>query len=641
MTKEAFIGIVVFGIVAVIAGGVFLITPALTPDSIAHRTEADRYIARAERALASFSQGFAEVEAAEQQLAALGVPANVGEIDDLEAAINAGDLVGEASNIIRQMGGAVVSQNARVPADREDKWLELGYSPGLVSSWFVSMAAFGKSEQERKERIGAEVVPPSWADGGSPSASKIKALWQALVNERKKNAALLNEAESAAREALNVSPGDLRASRVLGMTLLQRARLAQRDAMIHAALASPMRRRAIELAGQVRELAEAEADYNDRRKLQDAIDQAQAEREEIAAQLAAATTERDRLAGELRDLQARVADALAEVRSTREALDALTLSGYEAERHGPFAAYVNSVKASSESWRQKSVTYQALLEGTVDGGETRLGVGPLERDLALAEKRLELLTVRLQEADADVEALKSLHGALDEASAKRRRQIDAVRSELQAVVDAEGRVSAEARALEEAAADKHVEAALRQFANARNAAVDWTRPGDETEVDPEISSKQQQDGWMEAMVHADQAVGLLLIMSVQLQRIADLNDRLPMVSAAADAGIREMQPGTIEEQINLARRAGLDAYERSQKHIEDAQRRDDQWYFETLTGSAQFAKYLLDPDDPASAETLEAAMQAFRDAVNGREDSRYAVPYLRVLETMQTAASAG
>lgn len=641
MTKESFIAVVAFGIILVIAAGVFFITPSLTPESIAQRHEADKHIARAERALAAFSQGFSELEAAERQLGALGMPANAGDIDDLESAINAGDLVGEATSTVQQLGRAVQSQSPRPPSGREEQWAALGYSPALVETWFTTMAGFGGSEKSRMERIGDPVAVPDWAQqaGGAPSAGKIKTLWQSLAADRKENQKLLDAAEAAAKEALAVSAGDLRAGRLLGMTHLQRARLAQRDALVTAALASPLRRRAIDVAGQVRELMESEADYVERRKLQDAIDLAVAERDEVSSQLDAAKAEQQRLDDELRDLNARVADALEEVRSARDALDALTQSGYVADQHGPFAAYVNSVKAASEVWREKSLAYQALAEGTMQGDEARLGVGPVERELALTEKRVEVLTARLGEAEADLEAVNTLRQSLDSAGDQRRRQINELRAELQSLIDEEDRLSAEARALEEAAADKHAEAALRQFAAARAAAAGWTQPPIEGEADPEITSKKSQDRWIEALIHADQAVATLQKMSVHLQRVADLKNRLPMVQAAADAGIREMQPGTVEEQIAAARRAGLDAVEKAFGHIETAQNRDNEWYYETLAGSALFGRYLLDPDDPQRAQTLEDAMQAFRDAINGRETSRFAAPYQRVLQSMQVAAS--
>lgn len=643
---------------------VILLTPALLPEAAKQQNEVGRLVTRGERLLHSYSAGFAVTQAVEGELAALDAPAHVGEVADLVHAIESGKLVEQIAATIRDLDRAVASATARPPQDRVEGLRQMGYPPLLVENWFSQAAALGRIEarflqEEYGDEWSQQLKPPTrdLGMGAVQQAEAIRAVWSELQALRNANAAVLDEAEAAARQALALLPGDIRANRLMGTVLSHKAMLKRREAALKAGLATAVRDAVIELAGRVSELVAVDEDYTKRRQLQGSIEQAVARRTELQGLLSEASAEHERLENELQSARTKLSAALAEVQDARAALDALTAEGYDRDRHGPFAAYVQSVEQASASWRLTAAAHQALLEGTITNSrlasaadplssplepvdpeqpmEVVTGLATIERELAIARDRHELLTTQLQRAEAQVTALQELSQALDAASVRRQEQASALRAELQARVDQEDRLSAEARRAEDDAIEKLAKPARRYFQGAGTGALAaMNAVGLEVGAADRVAADQREYyRSLHAAFIADEAMVLLLEGAVWLQRAEDLEARRDMLDRAQKAGIRELAPEAVEGSAADARQAGLASADEAIRRADAARSKDDQWFYVALTGTGHYQRWLL---DQANASDLEQAISLLQEAIGGREETRVAAPYVRVLAGLRT-----
>lgn len=634
--KDSFVGIVVAAVALVVFGGLYLVTPTLVSSDVSNAASAERSVAKAERLLDMYTANFATLDAVDVHLTSLDAPANIDAVEDLAAVLESDQLVKDVSTAIRQLGGAATSGNYRPPAGSVENLQQLGVPQRMVEAWFAAMGGFGQVDLARHENGLAPIETPGWvaAFGGSPNASQIKAFRQALVSARTRNNKLLDDALAAADAAIGEDPNNSRAQELRGMVFLNKAQLAQREAALKAGEAQPIRIEVLGLANLIDQLQQAEIDYLERRRLDDSIADAEQQQSEVQNQLAEALLLREGIAGELGALQTQVDLALNQLNQARNQLDALTDNGFDKARYGSFASYQSAVASASQNWRQKAVNYQVLSEGTVDeNGKALMGIAPRKRDLKLADEFIKQLTEQAAEAEDAVRAMHELKAQLDEVSRARLNELERRRSEIQALLDQESRLSAEARAAEEAVMERISPDAMRSFKMAQQAASSRSR---REGVSQDIAAKLQGDTWLNASMLAEQASASLQAASAAVQRIADLHSRRQMVEAIEQAGVGELTVAAIDTQIEEARAIAVEATDRALEDAQKAQRIDNEWFYEGLIGAIHMTAWLADPDQP---ERKATAIASFEDAINGREESVYAAPYRRVLDGLRAAGT--
>jgi hypothetical protein len=241
----------------------------------------------------------------------------------------------------------------------------------------------------------------------------------------------------------------------------------------------------------------------------------------------------------------------------------------------------------------------------------------------------------------DLQRLQALAGRLEATERDARTQMDDAKEAARAAYDGLNRINSEAFAIEESAL-AYFDKAARAAQQAASAGQEWTSSAGEraqrippAAQDRSAFKERQNDGWMAGYSRAKQADANLARAWIFLDRyraattlaatLSDFPESIRLGEADAEAESTKAAD---------ARDAGVEEIKQAMTALERAHRDADRhWAIVAQAAGANYLMALL-----GRAEYLPEAIQAYRTALQGREDAKFVEPLairLKQLEARQ------
>ena len=479
------------------------------------------------------------------------------------------------------------------------------------------------------------------------------------------NRALLDEALAVVDQALAVTAGDVsarshvEANRLKGVILYHQGLALWARAQLNRNEADGYRRSLMRILADVREVASTQSLVADS-DIDVKIDRLESKADKTQASLAEDRRALAKVKKKISDLESRLASADDRLNQARKAMDRLKAEGVVFEDPEGITAFQDKLYEQDRIHREAAREIHAIQHGAypnaqidqsgdylrgryVEGGSSsgltvEFGLTHFTHERTMLAARVERQQQAITDLLADVERLtqtRQRYQTAEQRTAARLTQAGREAADIHAELN---RVESEAFAVEEEALGL-LDRAARLAQQAGRSADDWIRDArDKTQnLSPEASqrsafSARTDDGWIGAYVAAEEADARLAKAWIYQGRFRNHSENAQILASLTDAlTLRNVDVESATLKANEARDLGVEEVSRAMQALQSAHNKAERhWTFVAQGAGAAYLMSLFGFDG-----YVPQAVEAYRNAVKGREKDRIAEPFVTRLTQLE------
>ena len=362
-------------------------------------------------------------------------------------------------------------------------------------------------------------------------------------------------------------------------------------------------------------------------------------------------------AGEVEDLIAADRSRLAELESTIQRLtgeleaaqaqaDAARAKMDELRAQGVDLTDPNGAEVFDELYTASDVTYRNALRRVrelkfstrAEGDSAQHGLAHFEDQRDVVAAQMDSRQKALDDLRSDIARLDGIKAVYVAAEGNAKDRLEKIRGEAQTAHEALTAVADAAQALEEEAIGLYGKS-LSAIKAANRGATSWVQEGGRAaqNLNQEARGRsaynaRSQDGWLPAYIKAQEADVHLAIAWIHTERYrAGLQDAQVLAGVQESLGLGEVDREAIEAVAGQAQEDGVEAVRSAMASLDAAHRgTGKQW---TIVAQQAGTVYLM---NLLGYDYKNDAINAYRNAVNGRDDKTVAQPFVARLNQLES-----